>query len=202
MENKNLKKGLAVILLLANFLLVPVAQADLDCSSLNMTSESGEANPSYKDTKNYVVTIIEESIGSTTTSTGDTNFILDCFRKTECKLDKDGKQKCASFYVNPGNCTPGKDTTCQRVQAYIATSGAGLLYTYIAQIYRWAAVVIGSVSVLFMVVGGVQIATAGDNSENINKAKERIIQSIAGLVLLFMSAAILYTINPNFFTLT
>jgi threonine/homoserine/homoserine lactone efflux protein len=72
---------------------------------------------------------------------------------------------------------------------------------YIGIIYRWAAGVIGIVSVIYLVWGGFMITAAQDDTEAINKAKEKIMQSIAGLILLFLSAVILYTINPNFFTL-
>jgi hypothetical protein len=92
--------------------------------------------------------------------------------------------------------------TCQRVQVFFAQSGAQLLYTYVGRIYVWAAGTIGIVAVFFLVLGGLEITTAGGDGGKIEKAKERIMQSLSGLVLLFLSALLLYTINPNFFTLS
>lgn len=193
--SKKMLKLFLLLPLVGQFFSISIAKADYTCAILNDPAQ----------TKDLIVTVIEEAIGSPTTATsiqGDTT-VMNCFRKTDCTMvDKNGEpvQQCTPTYES--ECTAGAATICQRVQVYIAKSGAGLLYAYIGQIYRWAALIIGSVCVLFMVIGGIEIATAGDNSENINKAKERIIQSIAGLVLLFMSAAILYTINPNFFTIS
>lgn len=106
--------------------------------------------------------------------------------------------ECTSKYVS--TCTPKENVFCQSVQAIIAESGISLLMVYLGLIYRWAAAVIGIVSVAYMVWGGIMIATAQDDTTAIDKAKEKILQSIAGLILLFLSAIILYTINPNFFT--
>ncbi len=76
-------------------------------------------------------------------------------------------------------------------------SGTDLLARYVGAIYRWAAGVIGIISVLVIVISGIQITV---DTSGLEKAKERIMQSLMGLVLLFLSALILYTINPTFFT--
>lgn len=114
-------------------------------------------------------------------------------------------RKCYSDYQPTSNCTPSSDTTgptvtnCKRVGIFYAQSGAELLYVYIGAIYRWAASIIGIICVFITIWGGIEIATAGDQSGKIDEAKKRIMSSLTGLVLLFMSAIILYTINPNFF---
>jgi len=143
-------------------------------------------------TQNYIITILEEEIGNQEVK-GDTESTIFCYRVTT--TDK-GVQK--SEYAK--DCKPSSTKICQRVQVLIAKSGAALLYSYIGLIYKWAAGTIGIISVLYLVYGGVLIATAGDNPGQVDKAKEKIFQSIAGLILLFLSAVILYTINPNFFT--
>jgi len=106
-----------------------------------------------------------------------------CKYKPTCAGDDDFKDKS------------GKQSyTCQRVQVLKADSGVNLLNQYVGLIYLWAAGTIGIVAVLTMVISGVQIMVAGGDS-----AKNRIVQSLVGLVILFLSGLILYTINPTFF---
>lgn len=185
---------MTTVMLLANLLAMPIAAAaDIKCENLNPDDKGNSA------VKENVVTISEEEIGGAKEGneigeTGQGMKVIYCFRETKCS-DK----KCNSVYK--GECTPDADTTCQRVQVLYAPTGSALLYGYIGLIYRYAATTIGIVAVLYLVYGGILITTAGDNSGQIDKAKEKIFQSIAGLVLLFLSGVILYTINPNFFTL-
>lgn len=190
MEQRNRKKiitFLQTLWITMSLMLVPsVAHADLTCETLNDPAE----------TKNYVISIIEEQLGNITSTTADTDHILQCFRQTTCDQET---QECRSEYVS--SCSPSDTVTCQRVQAFVSQSGLGLLFSYIGTIYRWSAGVIGIVSVFYLVYGGIKIATAGDNTAAIDDAKAKIIQSLAGLILLFISAVVLYTINPNFFTL-
>lgn len=87
--------------------------------------------------------------------------------------------------------------TCTLSERINGKSGTDLLARYVGAIYRWAAGVIGIISVLVIVISGVQITV---DTSGLEKAKERIQQSLMGLVLLFLSALILYTINPTFFT--
>jgi len=90
--------------------------------------------------------------------------------------------------------------SCRNVQELKADSGIGLFETYVGLIYRWAASIVGIVAVVVMIISGIQIAVAGGDTGKIDEAKKRIYQSLAGVVVLFLSALILYTINPNFFT--
>lgn len=89
---------------------------------------------------------------------------------------------------------------CNRVQVILSESGTGLLSEFIGALYRWSAGIVGIIAVLVMVVSGIQISMAGGDSAKVDSAKTRILQSIAGLVILFLAGLILYTINPNFFT--
>lgn len=92
-------------------------------------------------------------------------------------------------------------TICEPVMVYVANAGNNLLYYYIGKVYRYAATLGGTLAVLIMIVAGVMYATAGD-SDRTGKAKDIITKCLSGLALLFLSAIILYTINPNFFTIT
>lgn len=181
------------------------------CEDLNMTSVTGGTTPDVaeanaKKLEKYIITVLEEEIGP-----GSTGKItpsetaaesLTCFRETNCATTGEGNNKkvsCTSEYKS--TCTPGENKFCQRVQVLMSQSGIDLLMSYLGIIYQWAASVIGMVSVAYLIYGGFLIGTAQDDTGKIDKAKEKIFQSIAGLVLLFLSAVILYTINPNFFTI-
>lgn len=179
---KSLFLGFGIILLMT----VQTANAAIQCGKI-----STEA---YKD---KIVTILEEEIGGPTGGADSGEEVKSCIRKTT--FDAEGKAGNPE-YVEVGGCSPDEKTNCKRVQVILASTGADLLYSYVGIIYRWAAGTIGIVSVLFLVVGGFEIATAGGDTGRMDKAKARIMQSLAGLVLLFLSALILFTVNPNFFT--
>ncbi len=198
-NNKNKKSGMVAKLWLCAMLLltaIPVASADLTCEGLN--------DP--QATKSLVISIIEEQFGEPG-STGDSITSLKCLRETICKEEKvedKTEKKCKSEYkpsCSPSGADPKNVTICQQVQVFYSQSGIDLLFSYIGLIYRWSAGVIGIVSVFYLIYGGIKITTAGDNTAALDEAKTKIGQSLAGLVLLFVSAIILYTINPNFFVL-
>lgn len=78
-------------------------------------------------------------------------------------------------------------------------NGFSLISNYIAGIYRYMAGIVGIICVLYIVFSGIQIMLGGANTELVNQAKTRIMQSILSLVLLLGTALILKTINPYFF---
>lgn len=84
------------------------------------------------------------------------------------------------------------------VEILTGISGVDLIKNYISAIYKWAAGLVGIVATLNMVISGIQIMTAAD-SDRAASAKNRIIQSIVALCILFISGLILYTVNPTFF---
>jgi len=75
----------------------------------------------------------------------------------------------------------------------------GLFYSYIRQVYLYMSGLIVGISVLFIVIGGVQISLAGIKQENVSDGKKRIEHAIVGLIIWFTASLILYTINPTFF---
>ncbi len=208
---KNIKtkliKAISTGLLIISFAPAAMAIPDFKCNDLNSQQEPAETDApagNAEKLQNYIITILEEEI----TGSEDSDFseaqevkVLSCIRKTTCKTANDSTS-CTSEYVPVGKCSPGENEFCQRVQVIIAQSGINLLMTYLGIIYRWAAGIIGIISVAYLIYGGFLIATAQDDTGKIDTAKEKIIQSLSGLILLFLSAVILYTINPNFFTLT
>lgn len=92
-------------------------------------------------------------------------------------------------------------TICEPVMVYLSSAGTDLLYFYMGQVYRYAAGIGGLLAVLILIIAGIMWTTAGDNTNQITMARNMITKSITGLILLFLTAIILYTINPNFFVL-
>ena len=207
MANKNLLKTCLSLLAIFSTLIPNLVFADyvpISCSDLNDPNK----------TKDWIITIMEEQFGgktsqtgvSTADTTGTDTFILDCMRITtspaaDAKPDETTGElpKSVSQYGDLKVCGEGQN--CQRLQILISKTGTGLFYGYIGLVYRWAAATIGMVCVGMITYYGVRIAAAGDNAGVIDEAKQHIMQSLGGLVLLFLSAVILYTINPNFFVL-
>jgi hypothetical protein len=197
-QNKILKKLLTAIIL-TSFLCAGTAFAQGADTSAPAATPAADGSCESIDNPNpksqYILnTVIEEGFSEDTPAAdaakNPDTIVKTCFRKTENR---------ESHYVS--SCTPSDTVICQRVQVIFSKGGSALLFGYISLIYKWAAGTIGIVSVLFLVWGGISIASAGDDTGKIDEAKKRIMQSITGLVLLFLSAVILYTINPNFFTL-
>lgn len=84
--------------------------------------------------------------------------------------------------------------------AYVsAYNGVDLINQYISMIYMWMASIVGILAVLMIVVSGIQIIFGGASPEMVSDAKNRVTQSLLSLVLLFATAMILRTVNPNFF---
>jgi|GEM_PF-4044671 len=128
------------------------------------------------------------------------------------------KRSCETTYVASSSCSATskseidaalgrpvvdgeKFTLCEPVMVYVSPAGTALLYYYIGQIYRYMATLGGTIAVLILIVGGIMRASAGDSTDRISKANAIITKCISGLALLFLSAIILYAINPNFFVI-
>ncbi len=95
---------------------------------------------------------------------------------------------------------PDKNPTTGRTGDIITgRTGMELTKNYITLIYTYGASLIGIICVLLIVFSGIQIITGGADAENVTQAKTRIFNSLLSLVLLFMSAMILKSINPGFF---
>lgn len=163
----------------------------------SMAAEEFSCTNVQTDTTGFYV-ILEEPLGGP-----DAKY---CFRV------------CKNAEVKPGQASAGntktricelKDTcvgggaltdnvNCQRIQIIQADGGLDLLNQYVRMIYLWSAGVIGIIAVLIIVVSGIEMMITG-SSGSIDEAKSRIVKSLLGLVILFLSGLILYTINPTFF---
>lgn len=157
----------------------------------------------------WIITPLEESIAGENVK-GDKNEIRQCTRvimNGNCKWMGDQNKappeaKEASYTkIVKGIKCPSKALKCERVTYLLAKTGTGVIEMYVGLIYRWAASLAGIVCILIMIVSGIQISAAGEDTQGVESAKKRIFQSLTALVILFMSALILYMINPDFFTL-
>ncbi|MBI4836599.1 MAG: phosphodiester glycosidase family protein [Candidatus Abawacabacteria bacterium] len=71
------------------------------------------------------------------------------------------------------------------------------ILTYSRVLFGFAAGLVGLLALIMIIVSGFQIIIGG--ADEITKAKERIVGSILGLVLLSTGGFILYVVNPCFF---
>ena len=152
-------------------------------------------------TLNARIVELTEALPGATDSVGE-SFLVTAYKGVCCT--KATGEKCSEYgYVYTDNVTDceqySESDDCHPVQLLVSTSGINLLKFYILQVYIWAASVVGIIAVLVIVISGVQIAASG-GEEQLTSARTRIMQSLAGLALLFLSGLILYTINPTFFT--
>jgi len=181
--------------------------------------------PPQKDMENKIVVYTEETLEDVKReglkAEDPRNSIYNCFRNTlcldrgdglECETYMNEEPMCSEAIANiefdseTGTATLKGDSakkrvsiSCEPVQAIIGKDGIDILYTYIGMIYRFGASMVGIIAVIVLVISGIQISTAAGDSKAITDAKTRIFHSILGIAILFLSAIILYTINPTFF---
>lgn len=93
---------------------------------------------------------------------------------------------------------PNKTFNCSIQERITGKTGTDIFAKYVGALYKWAAGIVGIVAVFTIVYSGIQISIAGGGT--IDEAKNRILMSLAGLAILFLSGLILYTINPGFFS--
>ena len=67
---------------------------------------------------------------------------------------------------------------------------------FIQSMYKYALVVAGIVAVVMIIIAGFQWAMSGGNSDLIGSAKKRIAGATVGLLIAYLSYAVLQTINP------
>ncbi len=62
-------------------------------------------------------------------------------------------------------------------------------------ISNWALMISGSLAVLILIIGGVLYLTAAGNQERIEKAKKTIKGAITGIIIILLSAVIVFSIG-------
>ncbi|MFH1218657.1 MAG: pilin [Candidatus Peregrinibacteria bacterium] len=176
-------------------------------------------NPCISNDKNskdreYAYVIIEEPLNLETSGTPGTDNTLNrvCFRNEIAFLVAGRHYSATAFSQECAQVIKDNAFTddeikeynisysCKPVQVILSKGGASLLTAYLSTIYKWAAGLVGLIAVVVITISGIQISAAGGDTQAIENSKNRIIKSISGIVILFLSGLILYTINPTFFT--
>lgn len=171
------------------------AESTDPCAQLNIQIPS---DVNLEASEDQVVVILTESIRSN-------GLALSCGRVVECIRNEiagakkeDGTRKYDS-------------ATARRLENYLLQTnyqacivsgrdGLDLLNNYASMVYGWIAGIVGSICILIIVVSGIQISLGGLSPDEVGSAKERVSRSLVGLAVLFLSAFILYSINPTFFS--
>jgi hypothetical protein len=167
-----------------------------DCTAngvvVTETSEIIGRNVNLEEGKNKVVSVYK----------GSCCFIVKAITDEKGEQTSYDCEETRDVYFEEGEdafatCNAGA-LNCQKRQWIIGTSGIGIIKVYVKLLYTWGAGIVGFIAVAVIVVSGIQISLSGVSGD-ITEAKDRITQSIMGIVLLFLSAIILYVINPDFF---
>lgn len=79
---------------------------------------------------------------------------------------------------------------------YVIISREGL-DTYLPLFYTWSISLGGALAVLMIIIGGYEYATSGGDVEKCNQAKEKIIGSILGLMLLVTAYLIVQALHSK-----
>ena len=106
------------------------------------------------------------------------------YQSISCKKNADGTYTCPKV-----DCIKGDDnsTTCE--VPWIAQ--------YIIAIYNYALIIIGALAAVTIMAGGVIWLISGSNASRMKVAKEMIIGSVSGLVVMFSSYMIISVVNPD-----
>lgn len=106
------------------------------------------------------------------------------YQSISCKKNADGSYTCPKV-----DCIKGDDdsTTCEI--PWIAQ--------YIIAIYNYALIIIGALAAVTIMAGGVIWLISGSNASRMKVAKEMIIGSVSGLVVMFSSYMIISVVNPD-----
>lgn len=189
-------------------------QAGLDVFSNPFEKPSDCADPQGAD-KGYIITILEEAFETETDNSNPNYKTRICYRNNYTAKDtttgevvsysqlykKCGDEKVKEWAANPPR---GAEIRfgCKEVLVILSKGGTSMIYGYIGMIYRWAGRLVGLIAVLVIVLSGMQLAAAGGDQDAVNSAKTRIIQSLTGIAILFLSSLILNTINPGFYIIS
>ena len=190
-QKKRLTKTLLATLLLVGVFFSGMGEARAEKKGEGAScNDNGDCESNYcikKDGKNVCASSFEVSL--------QTPFAKSPGSEECNKSEKDHYETDAN-----GNLWVCRAESTEWVQIVHGEDGGEILENYAGLLYKWLAGFIGIVAVLVLIVGGIQIITAGANQEGLQSGKDRIIAALVGLALLFLSSLILYTINPTFFT--
>lgn len=160
-----------------------------------------------EEKQNFIITIVEEPFGDAALyekNLGQQSNSADFHVKDCCRDYTITGDSTKEGSLDAGKCSRyecGKDgMVCETVLVLFSKAGTTMIEGYIVMIYTWAASLVGLIAVTVIIISGIQISLSGGDASAVDSAKGRILKSISGLAVLFLSALILYTINPNFFS--
>ncbi len=81
----------------------------------------------------------------------------------------------------------------------VGNEGLGVFQFYFNLLYPWIVGMGAGIAVFMGVIGGIQIIKAGSDQAGVSNGKNRLLLSLAGLLIILASATILNTLNPTFF---
>jgi hypothetical protein len=197
---KKFLKKLAVLVLVNIALINAIPVAFAECN----TAMTDYCIDPKNDAGQNFISIMEEPITTIDPKTIENFEARPCYRKTMVCIENGKTVSTNSQLVK--SCAPSPQsgdtakTLCKEVTVILAKGGTAMITGYVAMIYKWAAPIVAMICVLVIVISGLQLSFSGGDSGAVDSAKKRILQSIAGLAVLFLSSMILYTANPNFFT--
>ncbi len=157
----------------------------------NMDIHGTAAQETYRD---KVSVYLSESMGKDYGLS--CSKIIYCLRTNPAAVTKDRKMKRA-LEIEPLVIYTLRDHYSDCIIE--GTDGLDLLMKYTTMVYKWIVSIVGAVCILIIIVSGIQVSMGGLSQEEVSQAKDRIGRSLMGLVVLFLSAFILYTINPIFY---
>lgn len=76
-----------------------------------------------------------------------------------------------------------------------------ILEQYVGAIFRYGSGLVSLIAVIWIIIGGYEIMFSGADIGSVDSGKQKITQSLLGLVILFLAALLLNIINPHFFQL-
>jgi Type IV secretion system pilin len=188
--------------LMATFIAVRADGSSTPPSTDNTNNAKDATNPSEcgSDSKGLLPSnclYLEEPINA---KPGYDLFTVHCDAKGTDPVTK--KPPLCTYTLYSGTQPPPGDRgPIQAILTRNANEKAGpftLLNNYVALVYNYMSGLIIGISVLFIVIGGIEITISG-SSDGVTKGLGRIKKALLGLVIWFAASLILYTINPTFF---
>lgn len=167
--------------------------------------DCSKTDPTDPNSKAKIITEITEPIAPTVTLDSNTK-VIDVYQGECClayyKDSTTGTITCEdvrTIYTDTYDTCTANGINCKQRQWLIASSGTGLLKLFVKQMYTWGAFSVGIIAVGTIIFQGIKISLSGVSGD-VSEAKTKILQAFAGIILLFLSSLILYTINPDFFS--
>lgn len=81
----------------------------------------------------------------------------------------------------------------------VGNEGLGVFQFYFNLLYPWVVGMGAGIAVFMGVIGGIQIIQAGSDQAGVSAGKNRLLLSMAGLLIILASATILNALNPTFY---